>query len=329
MSDQLSTRTTYVILLVITGASIALRLVLLGHRIAHWDEARIAVQILHFTRTGTYSYDPLFHGPFIIHADDLAFKLFGVSDFTMRLPMAIIGGSLPLAAWLYRDYLDRGELTCLALLLAANPILVHYSRFARSDILVATFMFTALGLLLRTYHTGHTRYVVGSAVMLALGTTTKENFLLYLGAWFATGLILSALRYRQYSERNGLLVLTRRWRESWSREWVRKLSLAAFAFLLVVLELYFPRNVSQPSLWSLVLAPENVGEILTVGLISPAQTGFSYWVLGTGHVVHSYLGFLVLLIGLLLAGGAATLGLASWTIRDAWTDRQIVRFAAI
>lgn len=329
MSNSPSRQATPAILLGIAVASVVLRLVLLGHRVAHWDEARLAVQILHFTRTGTYSYNPLFHGPFIFHADDLAFKLFGVSDFTMRVPMALIGGVLPLAAWLYRDYLSRDELICLALLLSGNPILVHYSRFARSDILVATFMFAALGFLLRAYHTGNTRYVVGSAAMLALGTTTKENFLLYLAAWLSTSLLLSTWGSWRHQDRNGMPALRANLKQVLSGAWARNLSLSVLVFLVIVLEIYLPRNVHQLSLWALILAPERIGEILTAGLLSPAGRAISYWVLGTGHVGHSYLGFLALLLGLLVAGAAATLGLAGWTIARVWNDRWIVRFTTV
>ncbi|WP_181685915.1 flippase activity-associated protein Agl23 [Halorhabdus salina] len=198
-------RTHPVVVAVLAVAAIGLlaRFFQLGWRVAHWDEARVAYWIDHAFETGHFAYNSHTHGPFIQHADRYLFALFGANDFTARLPVAVIGGLLPLASLLYREHLDDVETVALAALLAANPVLLYYSRFMRSDLLVATFMFTAFGLLVRFYDTRKPRYVYGATALLVFGIASKENAPLYLLTWLGAGaLCLDAAFYRPRAYRS-------------------------------------------------------------------------------------------------------------------------------
>jgi len=186
-------------------AAIVARLVLLGARPAHFDEARVAYWALYALEDGHYAYRHIVHGPFIQHVDRWLFGLFGASDFTMRLPVALVGGLLPLSALLFRDRLRNEETVALALFLAFNPVLLYYSRFMRSDVLVAAFMFTALGMLIRLLDRRKVRYLYGAAFFLALGIASKENAVLYVLTWMGAGaLVLDRALDRPGSDRTGV-----------------------------------------------------------------------------------------------------------------------------
>ena len=176
----------------ISVLALLLRLPFLGARPAHFDEGRVAYWALHYGETGSFAYRRIIHGPFIQHVDRYVFAVLGPSDFTMRLPVAVVGSLLPLTALLFRDHLRQTETVAMALLLAVNPVLLFYSRFMRSDVLVAAFMFAAFGLLVRFYDTRQPRYLYAVAFFMALGFASKENAIVYVLTWFgALGLLLA------------------------------------------------------------------------------------------------------------------------------------------
>jgi len=175
----------------VTVLALVVRLLALGDRIAHWDEARVAWWVLDFMRTGNFRYQPIIHGPFYHHVNALVFSVFGSTDFTMRLVVALAGGLLPLSVLLVRNRLSGTETVALAIFLAVDPILLYYSRFMRGDLLVGAFMFVAFLVLVRTVDTGDQWGLFAAAALVALGFTVKENALVYLVTWVgATALLL-------------------------------------------------------------------------------------------------------------------------------------------
>ncbi|MFC6757663.1 flippase activity-associated protein Agl23 [Halomicroarcula sp. GCM10025894] len=185
---------TVKLVVAITLLGLALRVVSLGYRVAHFDEGRVAYWAWHYGETGNFAYRYIIHGPFIQHVDRWLFGLIGPSDFAMRLPVAVVGALLPLTALLLREHLNRSEIVALALLFTLDPVLLYYSRFMRSDVLVAAFMFTAFAFLVRLYDTRKARYMYAAGVFLALGFASKENALIYVATWLgATGLLLAKI----------------------------------------------------------------------------------------------------------------------------------------
>ncbi|MXR21888.1 flippase activity-associated protein Agl23, partial [Halobacterium bonnevillei] len=172
-------------------AALALRVVLLGDRIFHWDEARVGYWILQYQATGEWEYRAIVHGPFLFHVNEFLFGAFGRSSAVARVPVAVVGALLPATAWLFRTRLDDVEVVSLAALLAVNPVLVYYSRFMRNDVLVAAFSLAALGLAVRALDTRRGGYLVAAGAFLGLAFTTKENALVYVGMFVgATALLL-------------------------------------------------------------------------------------------------------------------------------------------
>jgi len=158
----------------------------LGARVAHQDEARVGYWTLRYLASGQYEYRPILHGPFVSVVNRHLFALFGPSDFVARLPTAVVGGLLPAAALLFRTRLRDGETVALALLFAANPVLLYYSRFVRQDVPLVVFATFALGFAVRAVDTAgvrRRRYVYAAGLAFGLAATTKENVLLYPVAW--------------------------------------------------------------------------------------------------------------------------------------------------
>ncbi|WP_420181846.1 flippase activity-associated protein Agl23 [Haloarcula sp. KBTZ06] len=185
-------RATVKLVVAVTLLGLVLRVAALGSRVAHFDEGRVAYWALHLRDSGSFAYRYIIHGPFIQHVDSWVFTVAAPTDFTMRLPVAIVGGLLPLTALLFREHLRSDETVFMAVFLALNPVLLYFSRFMRSDVLVAAFMFTAFGLLVRFVDTRKARYLYGVGAFMALGFASKENAIVYVLTWLgATGLLLA------------------------------------------------------------------------------------------------------------------------------------------
>jgi len=272
---------------VVTVLALVARLVALGARPAHWDEARVAYWALYAQQEGHFAYRSIVHGPFIQHVDRWLFGLVGPSDFVMRLPVAVIGGLLPLSALLFRDHLRRSETIALSLFLAFNPVLLYYSRFMRSDVLVGTFAFVALGMLVRLFDRRRVRYLYGGTLFLALAVASKENSLLYVLTWLGAGVLVADRALdRPGSDRTGLdrlrvlaaagrLVVRRAKTQPGERRRIGVYALhgigAVAVFALVWLFMFAPRGDGLEGLYTGAVEAETVG--LGDAVSDPAKWG--------------------------------------------------------
>jgi uncharacterized protein (TIGR03663 family) len=176
--------------LAVTLLALVARFVLLGSRVAHFDEARVAWWGLEYLETGETSYRFIIHGPLMQFFHRYLFDWFGASDFVMRAPVALVGGLLPLVALWFRRHLDDVETVAVAGFLAVDPILLYFSRFARSTVLVTAFCFVAFAALLRWYDGDGAEYLSVAAVVLALGFGAKENAIVYVLCWLGAAALL-------------------------------------------------------------------------------------------------------------------------------------------
>jgi len=295
------------IVLVLTAVALLARLVLLGDRVAHWDEGRVAYWVVHFADTGQFHYRYIIHGPFVQHLGAVLFGPLGANDFAMRLPVALIGGLLPAAVLLYREHLRTAELVGAAFFLSLNPILVYYSRFFRSTIPAAAFAFVAFGLLVRAYDTRRARYVHGAVVFVALAFAAKENAVVYLLTWLgATALLVDHALFRPRGRETGIPVLAAFWERyvrgtllSRSGLWLLgHLGIAAVLFFAVALFFYAPRagEAGGVGFWAALTDPGQFPALVDVTLYgtdtAPRQpgvvTGYEYWLGGGTEVGDAY-----------------------------------------
>jgi uncharacterized protein (TIGR03663 family) len=192
--------------LVLVG--LVLRLLFLGDRTAHFDEGRVAYWAHYSLETGSFAYRRIIHGPLLQHVDRWLFGLLGANDFVMRLPVAVLGALLPLSALMFRRHLRRLEVVVVGAFLTFNPVMLYYSRFMRSDLLVATFMFVAFGFVVRYYDTRRRRYLYLASAATALGFGSKENALVYVLVWGgAAALLADQALYRPRGYASGARLL--------------------------------------------------------------------------------------------------------------------------
>jgi uncharacterized protein (TIGR03663 family) len=314
------------LLLVAAGALVA-RLYALGWRVAHQDEGRVLDWILHYREFGIWEYRPIIHGPFLPHVNGTVFSVLPPTDFSARLIVAVVGALLPLVAWLFRERLRDTEVVALGLLLAANPILLYYSRFMRNDLLVGAFMLAAVGFVVRAQDTGRARYLYAGSISVALAFTAKELALVYPVTWLgATALLL---------DRRLLWAIDRGtdWRTSLRTQvgratatfwhWVGPLLIALLLFFGVLALFYAPKG-TDPGLWSALLNPLQLPGVIEEALLGSWEKFVRTW----GPEGHAYLPYFVALGKVLWTGALPLLAFALvGFLADRYTrHRDVVAF---
>ncbi|MFB6080837.1 MAG: flippase activity-associated protein Agl23 [Haloferacaceae archaeon] len=338
-------RTTLAVLGVVVLA-LAVRIYRLGARVMHWDEGRVGYWILRFHETGQYHYRPIVHGPFLAIVNDHVFSVLAPTDFSARLVVAVVGGLLPLVALALRGRLRDDETVALALVLAANPLLVYYSRFMRNDVLVGGFSLVALALGVRAVDRGDVRLVYPAAGALALAFTAKENALIYVVCFLGAGtLLLDHRLIRATTAGAAPRAVVRGWLDAvgthlgrWGGNLrgglARALGHGAGAvvvFLVVVTFFYAPR----PDLWNAVAAPTTLPGVVREATVGSWKSFYGLWV-GGGHQSNPYASFLYDYLETLAYGAPAvvTFAVVGFVVDGYGADaggrgsRDLVAFAA-
>jgi uncharacterized protein (TIGR03663 family) len=288
--------------------ALALRVVLLGARPSHYDEGRVAWWTMHFLETGQFEYRFIIHGPLVQHVNKVLFATLGAGDRTMRLFVALVGAALPLAALLFRERLADLEVLGVAAFLAVNPVLVYYSRFFRSTVLVAAFTFVAFGMAVRALDRRSLRYAHGAVLFLALAFTAKENAAVYVLCWVgATALVVDHLLFRTGGDESGLdWLFARVDRAALGRHrthlprYLGHLLLAGALFFAVTLYFYAPRSPTpgEVGFWDGITNPAQFPTMVERTLDDVVR-GYEYWFGGStdaggryDSLVDEYLSYL-------------------------------------
>ena len=105
----------------------------MGARVMSHDESLHTFYSWNLSVGKGFQHTPLMHGPFLFHITALSYFLFGDSDFTARLPIAIFGIILVAVPFLFRRELGRiGALVASFAILISRSILYH-SRYIRPE----------------------------------------------------------------------------------------------------------------------------------------------------------------------------------------------------
>ncbi len=190
--SMLSPRLEYVFYGALFAIALGMRLIKLGDQAVHHDESLHGYFGWKVSIGETYVHTPLTHGMFLFEIIAASFLLFGDSEFTMRLSMAVFGSALVLIPWLLRNHLGQVGALCVAVLLAVSPGLFYFSRFARNDIFMGFFALLLVVAMFRYIDERRMRWLVLGAVVAALAMATKETAYIYMAIF---GLYL-ALRAR-------------------------------------------------------------------------------------------------------------------------------------
>jgi len=122
-----------------------------------------------------YSHDPMMHGPFLYHINALIYFLFGVSDYTARMSVALFGTLLVAAPYFLRKWLGRVGALVTSLMFLISPVLLHYSRHLRHDMFACVWALLMVIALFHFIDRREDRWLYMGAAALALSLSTKET----------------------------------------------------------------------------------------------------------------------------------------------------------
>ncbi|HIE38579.1 MAG TPA: TIGR03663 family protein, partial [Anaerolineae bacterium] len=179
----------YILLLLLCLVS---RLWMLGYRVQSHDESLHTQHSWYLYVGRGYQHNPMMHGPFLFHVTALSYFLFGDSDFTARLPVALMGTLLVAFPYLLRRHLGRVGALMASTLLLISPSIMYYSRYIRMDIPAVLWALTVIWAIFRYLEEGRDRHLYVLAGALSLLYATKEVAPIYtmIIALFLAGLFV-------------------------------------------------------------------------------------------------------------------------------------------
>lgn len=124
-------KTAYLLILIVAIIS---RFWALGDRAVSHDESLHTQYSYQYYNGEGYVHTPLMHGPFLFHVTALSYWLFGHSDFTARIPAAVVGIAFIFLPYFVRHWIGRRGALVASFLLLISPYMTYYSRYIREDI---------------------------------------------------------------------------------------------------------------------------------------------------------------------------------------------------
>lgn len=207
---------------IILVLAIFTRFYMLEPRVMSHDETSHTYFSWLFFKGLGYAHDPVTHGPLQFHLVALSYFLFGDSDTTAKIPVALFSIATVAFIWNYRRYLGKAGALVAALLLTISPYMLYYGRYVRNEAYVAFFGVVMLWSVLRYMDTAKPKYLYIFTAVTVLHFCTKETSFIYT----AQALLFLAL-YLVYR-------LTQR---KWNREQFRPLfiyTLISSLFIIII-----------------------------------------------------------------------------------------------
>ena len=126
-----------------------------------------------------YQHTPMMHGPWQFHWIALSYFLFGVSDFTARIPAALFSIVTIGMIWYWRRYLGKTGALITGLLLIISPYMLFYGRYVREDVYTGFSGLVMLYALLRYLEAGKSKYLYAVTIALIIHFADKETSFIY------------------------------------------------------------------------------------------------------------------------------------------------------
>jgi uncharacterized protein (TIGR03663 family) len=188
--------------IVLIFIAILTRLAFLDLRPMDHDESVHAwISLKNVVENPSYRYDPAFHGPFIYFIISTSFMLFGDSDFSARLPVALFSILGIYFALKFERWYGKPAYI-LGIFMLISPSILYYSRYARDDVVVvSSFLAFAYFYFLYKEDTKLKNALMAS-LFLAIIFTSKENWTQYFAVFLASVLLYRLLRRDFSFDRN-------------------------------------------------------------------------------------------------------------------------------
>ena len=164
----------------------------LGDRVMSHDESLHTQFSYQYYDGQGYNHTPLMHGPFLFHITSLSYWLFGASDFSARLPIAIFGIILILIPYFLRSWIGRIGALFASFFFLISPYVTYYSRYIRHDVYVIMWALIIFIAIWYYFRERKDKYLYWFGAGLALMFATKEVAFIYV-AIFGSYLIIRLL----------------------------------------------------------------------------------------------------------------------------------------
>lgn len=160
-------------------AAIVTRFFQLEPRVMSHDESLHTYFSYLLYKNGNYAHTPMMHGPFQFHALALTYYLFGVSDFTARIPPVLFSIATVWMVWYWRRYLGKVGALIAGFLLVVSPYMLYYGRYVRNESFAGFSGILMLYVMLRYLEAGEKKYLYMLSAALVLHFTSKETAFIY------------------------------------------------------------------------------------------------------------------------------------------------------
>ncbi|MBN1451836.1 MAG: TIGR03663 family protein [Anaerolineales bacterium] len=171
--------------------SIVTRFYDLETRVMSHDESLHTYFSWLFYRGQGYQHSPMMHGPLQFHLIAVSYFLFGVTDFTSRIPAVLFSIATVWMVWYWRRYLGKTGAIIAGILMVISPYMLYYGRYVRNEAYAGFAGILMLYAILRYLEKGNKRYLYLIALSLVIHFTAKETAfiyaaqaLLFLGIYF-------------------------------------------------------------------------------------------------------------------------------------------------
>ena len=213
-------KTLYLIIIVLT---LATRMWGLGDRVQSHDESIHTKYSWNLYAGHGFQHNPLMHGPFLFEATAFSYFLFGDSDFSARVPVALMGVALVAFPYLLRRWLGRSGALVASFFLLISPSIAYYSRYIRHDIPVILFSLIVIYAIFSYLRDGREHWLYLMAAGVSLMFAAKEVAFIYNAIFGFFLVILFAVQAFQRDWPN----------EEWRRVFLFALALAAVGLLIL------------------------------------------------------------------------------------------------
>jgi uncharacterized protein (TIGR03663 family) len=172
---QYFTSTEWTIFALLIVAGLLLRWWGLMDRAFHHDESLHAIYgeyIYEDPQNKYYKYLPLLHGPLLYNILPYFYAILGISKWSARVPVALLGSLFIFVPFIFRKYFYPLSALFLTGFIALSPTFIYWSRFLRHDYLVIFSMLIVLAGVV--FFKGGTR-ILWVVIGFVLQFCTKEN----------------------------------------------------------------------------------------------------------------------------------------------------------
>lgn len=187
LSETLALDWEKVAYLVLILAAFVTRFYDLGTRAMSHDESLHTQYAWYLYEGRGFQHSPLMHGPLKFELTAFTYWLLGDSDFTARIPTALMGVAAVGLFYYFRKWLGRAGALAGAVMMLISPYMLYYSRYIRDEPYVITWGMLVALCVINYMETRAAKYLYWLSAISALFYATMEASFIYL---FITGLFL-------------------------------------------------------------------------------------------------------------------------------------------